>query len=215
MSEGSQISDLVILVPDKNIEFAVRGLLSRPESMGIRRPSYAIYAHPERDPGCRLRADDFLSVFAKQFSHALVIFDLEGSGGQDQGRKALEEDMEGRLARKGWTDCAAIVIDPELEIWVWSDSPEVDSVLGWTGRNPSLREWLRDRNLLADDAVKPLRPKEAMEACLRESGRKRSSSIYEELASRVSFNRCTDPAFEKLKSILQTWFGASIDKEIA
>ena len=53
----------------------------------------------------------------------------------------LETEAEQRLSSSGWDDRAvAIVLDPELEIWVWSDSPEVDDVLGWRGRIPRLAD---------------------------------------------------------------------------
>ena len=43
--------DLIILVADKNMEFAVRGILTRLEALGIRDITYDLYVHPERDPG--------------------------------------------------------------------------------------------------------------------------------------------------------------------
>ena len=55
---------------------------------------------------------------------------------------------------------------------------------------------------------KPVRPKEAAEAALRKVRRPRSSNIYRKLAEVVSLQLCTDPAFLKLKSILQNWFPA-------
>jgi hypothetical protein len=44
----------------------------------------------------------------------------------------MENDLEARLSQSGWPSgcCAAIVIDPELELWVWSRSPHVPAVLG-------------------------------------------------------------------------------------
>ncbi|MFB3133348.1 MAG: hypothetical protein ACE10K_12585, partial [Rhodothermales bacterium] len=54
---------------------------------------------------------------------------------------------------------------------------------------------------------KPQRPKEAVEAVLRATDTPRSSSLYRQLAQKVSLNRCDDPAFLKLKSTLQEWFG--------
>jgi hypothetical protein len=98
------------------------------------------------------------------------------------------------------------VIAPELETWVWSDSPRVDRVLGWNRDDLSLREWLREKGLLEEGAVKPTEPKRAVELTLRTVRTPRSSSIYFELAQRVSTDRCTDPAFEKLRRCLREWF---------
>jgi hypothetical protein len=55
--------------------------------------------------------------------------------------------------------------------------------------------------------VKPKRPKEALEQALRLARKSRSSSIFRQLAQRVSVKRCTDPAFLKFKATLQRWFG--------
>jgi len=200
----------VALVADKNAEFCVKGLLSRPQSLGIHRISVDIFVHPESDPGCLLRAQDFLRPFWRQYDHALVMLDREGSGRDDQPRTTLEADLEERLFANGWANrAAAIVVDPELDAWVWSDSPEVDAVLGWAGRHPPLRSWLRSRGFILRDQAKPTRPKETMEEALQVAARRRSSAIYLELAKRVSVERCVDPAFLKLKGTLQRWFGSN------
>jgi len=38
--------DLVVLVADKNIEFAVKGLLSRPRALGVRPITSDFFVHP-------------------------------------------------------------------------------------------------------------------------------------------------------------------------
>jgi hypothetical protein len=199
--------DVVFLVADRNIEAAVDALLSRPVSLAIRPVEAVIRTHPDKDPGCYLGAHDFLRAFPDLYAHAIVIFDREGCGKEDESRETLEADVEDRLARNGWAGRArTVVIDPELESWVWSDSPEVDNVLGWSGRSPRLRRWLTEGGFLREDEVKPARPKEAMEAALRLVRKPRSSVMYRELAERVSLRRCTDSAFQKLITTLQTWF---------
>ncbi len=99
-----------------------------------------------------------------------------------------------------------IVIQPELEIWVWSDSTKVDECLGWAGYQPNLRNWLRERKLLAEDAIKPEDPKLAVEHALREVRKPRSAALYRQLAESVSLQRCVDPGFIRLKTTLQQWF---------
>jgi len=63
--------------------------------------------------------------------------------------------------------------------------------------------------LLEDGQNKPSDPKEAMDAALRRAQKARSSSLYLQLAQKVSFERCDDPAFLKFKKTLSTWFPAS------
>ena len=199
--------DLVVLVSDKNMEFAVRGLLSRHLALGIREVLSDLFVHPHHDPGCLLEGHDFLRLYKSSHKHALVMLDREGSGQEQLSREALEQRVEGFLAQAGWGDRAcAIVIDPELEVWVWSDSPSVDTVMGWEGKQPALRAWLLQEGLLSPDQIKPNRPKEAVEQALRLVSRPRSSSRYLELAERVSLERCTDQAFIKFKHTLRAWF---------
>jgi len=45
-----------------------------------------------------------------------------------------------------------------------------------------------------------------MEAALRVVRKPRSSVLYQRLAQKISFGRCTDEAFHKFKTTLQNWF---------
>jgi hypothetical protein len=201
--------ELIVLVADRNMEFTVKGLLGRPQSLKIKDVSYDIYNHPENDPGCRSNGANFLRPFVNQYSRALLMFDKAGCGQENQPRADLEVVVEAQLTASGWGDrSAAIVIEPELENWVWSDSPHVEAVLGWQGRHPNLRSWLISEGHLPDMQSKPSDPKEAMIVALRHAQVARSSSLFFQLAQRVSFERCDDPAFLKFKTTLSTWFSA-------
>jgi hypothetical protein len=202
--------DLVCLVADKNMEQAVRALLIRPQSLKIRNVIFDIFVHPEADPACSRRAHDFLRPFVHSHAHALVLFDREGSGQEHLAREVLEENVEASLSSSGWEGrAAALAIDPELEAWVWSRSPHVPITLGWQGRSPDLTTWLIQKGLLAENQVKPARPKESLELALREARKPRSSSIYFQLAQKVSLQSCTDSAFAKLRECLSRWFPSS------
>ncbi len=207
MTTQRQRRDLVALVADKSMEATLRGLLLRPEALGTRAVSYEIYSHPAFDAGCRAKGPTFLRSFCNQFAHALILFDREGSGREAKDASDLESEIEKELARNGWEDrAAAIVLDPELEIWVWSYSPEVDRVLGWSGCVPALRQWLVEEAFLSSPSGKPARPKEALLRALRHVGKQPSASLFRQLSERVSFRRCTDRAFRKLRGQLVNWF---------
>lgn len=45
------MKDLVILVADKNMEFAIRGILSRGRSLRIKQLTFDAYVHTERVRG--------------------------------------------------------------------------------------------------------------------------------------------------------------------
>ncbi len=202
--------DLIILTADKNMEFAVKGVLSRQRSLNIREVTADFRVHPENDPGCLLRSHEFIKPFINQYEHALVLLDREGSGQDHKSREVLESEIENKLSENGWNNrAAAIVIDPELEIWIWSISPHLENVLGWHGKSPNLRNWLQDRQFLTGNQIKPTQPKEALEQALRTAKKARSSSIYQQVAQKVSLERCTDSSFIKFKSLLQLWFSAT------
>jgi hypothetical protein len=99
-----------------------------------------------------------------------------------------------------------LVFEPELEIWIWSDSPEVDQAIGWKGHCPPLRTWLTDRGLLQSNSPKPSQPKESLNAALKEVRMHRSSAIYRQLAEKVGLDRCRDKGFMAFQRTMRSWF---------
>lgn len=207
------MKDIVILVADKNTEFAVKGLLTRGPSLGIGKIAADIFVHPHRDPGCLLESHIFLRGYASRYSRALVIFDHDGCGQEAQTRTELEQQVEVSLMTTGWPagSVAAVVSHPELEVWVWSTSPHVDEAIGWPAS--TLRPWLKEQGLLNELNAKPDDPKGTLERALQEKKTPRSSSLYQSIASKVSLDGCTDPAFQKLRLTLTKWFSSNPNHE--
>lgn len=203
--------DLVVLAADKQMQEALRGLLSQPEALQIRPISFSIYTHPRHDAGCRTEGHQFLRSFHEEVEHALVLFDYHGCGAEHEATpEEIESIVEEGLSRSGWSDRArCVVIDPELEVWVWSDSPEVDRCLGWGERSSQVQEWLRENGWWPQKALKPPQPKAALEHALEEVRQPRSSALFRDLASAVSFARCDDPSFQQFQFILRDWFPPS------
>lgn len=200
--------DLMVLVPGLDEQEALDGLLSaRHRSLKTRRIMYEIMRHPRKDAGCFHEAPEILRTLQRRAQYALVMFDHEGSGQEARSPGDVAADLKRRLATSGWGDrVEVVVLCPELEAWVWSDSPHVDEVLGWSGRVPSLREWLQARAFWPPSTPKPNRPKEAMLAALQEARRQRSPSVYRQLAESVGLDRCQDPAFQQICAVLRRWF---------
>ena len=210
MSQHPASGRLVALVADRDIEESLAKLFGRPERLGIRPFRFAITRHPDRDAGCRADAANFLRQFLRTCHHALVVFDRHGCGSTSS-REDIESTVEWNLARNGWESRArAVVIDPELEEWVWSGSPVVSAALGWERRYDDLRSWLAQRGLWDDGLPKPNDPKAAMDHALkgasRATRRRRSARIFGEIAAATPFEGCEDPAFKKLTATLREWF---------
>ena len=205
--------DLVILVPDRTFRLVVSTLIRRHASLAIRPVSLDIHAHTQFDPGCFRKCHEFLCPFLPTHSRALVLFDKHGCGREAVPTGELEQEVEERLRRSGWEGRAgAVVVDPELEIWAWSDSPEVERCLGWAGRQPPLRERLRRKGLWEPGSAKPADPKAAMALALREAGIAPARPVFEQLAASVGLRRCTDRAFVRFREILQRWFPPQEEK---
>lgn len=202
--------DLMVLVPDLDLHKTTERLLCRPESMGIRAIEFSIERHFQRDAGCRNTAVESLRSFISDHQYALVMFDKHGCGREQESREEIQNDVENRLSQNGWGNrCKAIVIEPELEAWIWNRSPHVPEILGWDGDYYSLRTWLENNQQWRPNTLKPSDPKQAMKAVLHRTRIPRSASLYQKLAKTVTLDRCADPAFNELKTTLQTWFPKS------
>jgi len=204
MKSTLPIRDLVILVADSQMKAALEAILSRHKSLSIHPVIFDIFVHSGRDPGVYVKGGNFLSAFACQYQYAMVMLDLEWQGSSGDCR-AMANKIQQDLDRNGWQNRSrVIVIAPELDIWVWSDSPQVSRLLQMSW--PRIKAIAKARDIWSVGSLKPHRPKELLEAVLRQAHVHRSASLYNKLSSTVSFNRCIDPAFIELKSTLKTWF---------
>lgn len=207
IGEGSPMEkDLIVLVADKNMQFALDGLLSRYHALQIIPITYDIYVHPLRDPGVYRQSINFLRLFHKQYRYALVFLDREGSGQEQKSANQIEDEIRRNLENNGWPGRAEVIVfDPELEIWAWVNSPHVATSLGWNNFT-SLETFVKERDFWTEEVSKPNRPKEAVEAALKEKRIQRSSAIYKKIASDASFRDCREPSFLRFKNVLRNWF---------
>ena len=184
--------------------------MNRPASIGIQPVSFSVNRHLRRDSGCRSDAVERLRRFIRDHRYAVVVFDKHGSGDPGESRESIGDDVERRLAGDGGEDrCKAIVIEPELESWIWNGSRHVPDILGWKGDYGGLREWLAGLGLWSSDDPKPSNPKRALRAVLRKTRTPLSAKLYRELADTVVVRRCVDPAFSEFRATLQRWFPRS------
>jgi hypothetical protein len=200
------MKDLVVVAPDSNTEQTLYGLLERHKALQIRRIEYRILVHPERDPGVLQRGASLLAEIdaLNAFRYALLIFDREGCGREMLTSSELEQQVQQQLDMSGWQErSAVVVIDPELESWVFATSPHVVDV--FAGGDAEVFQRVVE-SFPKTPLGKPQKPKEAVEKLLRQKAIVRSSALYKELASRVSLKGCIDPAFQRLCAILRSWF---------
>ena len=199
------MKDLVLLIADKNAHFALKGALGRPEALGIRPIEFEFLVHPGRDGGARRTGPEVLALERRRFKHALLVLDFEGCGTDLPNATALEAQLDGRLSTH-WKEAAkSIVIEQELDVWVWGADNAVEAIIEWPA-GKRVREWLRERGFTFEANEKPTRPKEALEAALRIPGLPRSSALYQAIAERISLRHCGDEGFIRLRNQLLGWF---------
>ena len=200
------MTDLVCLVADKNMEAVVGAVLGRHQALGTRAIQSTVIVHPQRDSACYHDPTTLLRAHMGTALHALVVLDRAWEGAPDLPATELEANVDRDLQQLGGNWAKAIVIDPELEIWLFRRSPRLDDALGWRNRQPELQDQLATAGLWPLDTAKPSDPKRAMEWALREARRPRSSSIYRDIATTVGFKDCVDPSFLRFQSTLRSWF---------
>lgn len=203
------MKDLYVLVADQDMAETLKAVLNRPKSLGIQRVQHEVTRHVQRDAGCRADASRRLRPYLDQYRKAIVVFDKHGCGREDASREHVQMDVERDLENNGWAGDRAkvIVIEPELEAWIWTGSPHVARILGWEGEYHDLKAWLVKRRLWVEDNAKPTDPKTAMKAVLRETSTAHSAALFGDLAKRTTWSGCQCPAFAELKSVLKRWFG--------
>lgn len=200
--------DLVVLVPDMDIDFVLGELLKRASSLTKSPLRFSIHRHPQRDPGCARRSVEFLRPFLNHYQYALVCFDHEGSGMEPKGASEVSDLIRNRLERNGWKNrCEVLVFEPEIESWMLVESPVVPQAIGWHGSFDDLREWLKRHGMWDAIEHKPSRPKEALELALRRTRKRRSSTIYAQVAREATVSRCSDLEFSKFLHAIRNWFG--------
>ena len=122
---------------------------------------------------------------------------------------SLTLDRHRDLRQLGPAWAKSIVIDPEIEVWLFRRTPRLDEELGWKERTPGLTEELARTGLWPADAEKPADPKRTIEWALHRVSRPRSSSIYRKLGATLGMKTCTDSAFNRFRTTLRAWFPAA------
>jgi hypothetical protein len=211
MTKKDEKKDCIFLLADKMMESTFKGFLGRNNfhlNLGTGPFTAEIIVDRQgRDSGVYKRAHEFLRGYHSTHGHAVAVLDNAWEG--SPGASIIEATIKDNLMRNGWREenVEVIVIEPELEIWLWQDSPSIAGALRFDhSPYPTLKKWLEAKGFWQDDALKPARPKEAFEHIARKSGFPISGATYARMVQQLSVRRCTDPAFCQLRATLQCWF---------
>ena len=211
MTSLPNLKDLIVLTADSQAQRTIETLLQfRRPSLEIGDISFEVHRHPHQDSGCRTTPGQVLNPLRSGFNKTMVVFDLEGSGAGNVSAEELESQIERQLEASGWVpdNVALVVIEPELEAWVFGASwRHLRDAVRWSQPEP-VRAWLESQEFLQPGVLKPSDPKAAFEALLSLQRIRRSGDLFVQLAKRVSLARCQDRAFQKFRATLQRWFPA-------
>ena len=197
------MKDLFILTADKSIKLTLEILLTRRrESLRIRKLSFDIAEHPNRDPGVKNTGLEFIRALRGRYSKFILIFDYRGCGSSES-PESIRKNLLREAKRANMSDnLEVIIINPELEIWVWKSVIHLARIINW--EESQIREWLNSNYQL--EQGKPKEPKQAFESLLYKTNKKKSSSYFAELAEQVSLENCQNQAFNLLVETLRRWF---------
>lgn len=200
------MKDLIVLVPDKNIKFGLEALLRRTQSLKIRPIEFDIFIHPERDPGIYNDAHNFLRGFIDKYKYSIIFMDYEGCGQETKNVVELHNEVKSNLEKNGWKNrCEVIVLNPEVEVWLWVDSHHFYSFFDFNDYE-ELKEFLMKNGKWGRKQNKPDKPKEAFEYLLWIKRIPRSSSLYKSFAEKINFDKCSLDSFISFKAIIKNWF---------
>lgn len=164
-----------------------------------------IVARGLNDPGVYEQAHDLLRAYSASHEHAIVVLDREY--GTVRTAETTRVHIEGKLSANGWSAARVkvIVIDPEVERWIWMDNMIVADAFGFPSPQV-MQAWLRDHAFEIDEQGKPIRPKEAAEKACRANRTVFSSAVHGQIIAAARLRDCTDQAFHALRDALLTWY---------
>lgn len=157
------------------------------------------------DGGVHRRCHDILRPYLRTHRRALVVLDQQFGG--ERPAEEVRGQIEHLLNINGWAGrAAAAVIQPELEVLLWQDNPNIERALRHQG--VSLRRLLAQDGRWPDGAPKPTAPKEVIQKIIRINRAGPPMVVYSQIARVVSTAGCVDPAFHRVRDALCAWFPA-------
>jgi hypothetical protein len=203
---------LVILAADGTMVAVLRAFFERVayfDSLGCALiegfdPRHDIFNVPgSTDGATHLRAHETLRPRRPHTERAIVILDAQFGG--DRPAAEVRTELLERLRPDWGDDVDVIVIDPEIEVWLWMDNPNVERALGWKGPG-KLRDQLAAEGVWPRGVGKPTDPKDAIQAQIRKNRLGTATRAYVKIAESVSPAPCTDPSFDDFRARLRAWF---------
>lgn len=199
--------DLLVVLEGPRDREVIRAVLGRPAALGIRQITFQCV---QRSSAVCAQGPDIARQQRNRFRYVICLWDHQGSG-QGKTPARAQGEVQAQLNRNTLKGCSkALVIDPELEIWLWQDQAAIVNVLG-VGMNQlwqSLNAWQQAQ--FPTQTVRALIrqfPKEALEEVIRQAGEKPSAALYGRIAAKANLQLWGSvPSFKLFRRTLRRWF---------
>lgn len=211
--------DCCFLVADQAMGIAFERVLSRPDRDTVLgtgpfafdpAPHVDLIQIPDyTDGGVYKHAHRILEPKLATHRHAVVCLDRKAKGLPPAGR--IRGNIASNLRASGWPRerTAVIVIDPELERWLWLDHPICEQAFGYdrSSYGRSMRSMMEEQGQWRATDEKPHDCDSALAWAGRRRGRKCwPAHVFKSMLSMAPVDLCVDPAFLQLRDTLQRWF---------
>jgi hypothetical protein len=202
------MKDLLVVLEGRDDKEVMRAVLNRPNDLGIRTITFEL---DRRSRAVPTQEPDLARDQRKEFQFAICLWDHVGSPYENERPAQAQGKVQARLNQNTLRDCSkALVIDPELEIWLWQDQAAIATVLEVNA--PQLIEWLDDwqKGYFPDKNIGALIeqfPKEALEAVFQRAKEKPSAALYRRIASEANLGLWSQASsFQQMRRALRKWF---------
>ena len=212
--------DVIFHLADEHMEKGLKAFFERDDwhfAVGCRRfeidplnenDLFRVPGHT--DGGIWKHAGNNLRLFRDKYQRAVIILDADFK--PHPGADVLRRDISAAMIQSGLKteQFAVIVIEPELEAWLWSPNLNVALAFGHKDFD-QLRGALERERLWNPGEPKPTDLKRARDRAARLGGKKTGGQIFKGVFSKISSRaceRCVEPGFVAMRAALQDWFPA-------
>ena len=210
--------DVIFHLADEHMEKGLRAFFSRDDwqyALGCKQfdidplsqqDIFRVAGHT--DGGIWKHAGTNLRLFTDKYRFAVIVLDADFE--PHPGADVLQEDIAKAMVEAGWDleRFAVIVIQPELEAWLWAPNLNVAKAFGHADFDVLRGNLERERLWTAGDP-KPHDLKRARDHAARLGGKKTGGPIFKGVFSEISkraCDRCVEPGFIALRAALRKWF---------
>lgn len=212
--------DLIIHLADQHMEAGFRAFFARDNwfhVIGCRK--FDIDADSDQDiyrragytdGGIWKHAHTNLIPFKDRYQHAIIVLDADFD--PHPGAPSLRADIAGNMINAGWSadSFCVVVIDPELEAWLWAPNLNVAKAFGH-GDFEEMKARLAGEGLWDEGEPKPNDLKRARDRAARLGGMRTGGPIFRGVFGGISkraCDLCVEEGFISMRTALQAWFPA-------